>query len=114
VSVHFLRKPFFTPSTDLSFSTPLPELPQRRHKCPQAMWFMGSGVADNETRFDWRGAFCWRGGNTKMSKWLPQRCSPRQSWPLRRGGFLREGEGGLFGDESSEMSVWLRVRNVFF
>jgi hypothetical protein len=78
------------------------------------MSFMVSGVADNETRFDLRGAFWLRGGNTKMSKWLPQRCIPRQSWPLRRGGFLREGEGKLFWGERSKMSVWWRVRNVFF
>jgi len=89
-------------------------IPQHPHKIQKAIGNITSGVADNETRFDRRGDFCWRGGNTKMSKWLPQRCSPRQSWPLRRGGFLREGEGGAFWGGSSEMSVWLRVRNVFF
>ena len=53
--------------------------------------------------------FCRRGGNTKMPQWLPQRCSPCQSRPLRRGGFLGEGQGETFLGERSEMSAWRRV-----
>ena len=68
--------------------------PQRRHKILKAIPFMVSGVADDETRFDRCGAFCRRGGNTKMSQWLPQRCSPCQSRPLRRGGYFGVGSGG--------------------
>ena len=54
----------------------------------------------------WRFLSAWR--KQKMPQWLPQRCSPCQSRPLRRGGFLGEGRGNFLG-ERSEISAWRRV-----
>ena len=78
---------FFTSSFKIAATTPQRSLSHALHgvRC--------CGSRDT-VRSMWRFLSAWR--KQKMSQWLPQRCSPCQSRPLRRGGYFGEGQGKLF------------------